>query len=526
MKRFLSFLLFVLLLSVGVGALQVWKAHREGVSLRGPLGRFFDQGPAQRRPEKYTVADGPSIDLKDVDVLAAMSRQRVLLAKAVVPSVVSITTSRTVRRPRSDDPYMQFFHRGMGNTATQQTLGSGAIVSKEGHIVTNNHVIDQMDQIEVELSDGRTKKARLIGADAATDIAILKIDAGDLQPLPFGDSDKVEVGETVMAIGNPYGLEESVTQGIISAKGRANETLSDLFQTDSAINPGNSGGPLVNVRGEMIGINEAIYATRSGGWQGVGFAIPSATVRRTMDSILKTGRAVHGYLGVNLQPLTMEAAREFGLPDDQGAFVADVVPDSPAERAKIQRGDFIKKFNNQRIGDIQELRRRVSEAPVDTNVPVELLRGGKVLTLTAKIAEKPPEAQLSQIPQRQPPPQRQGRLRRAPGGNDDNNNGGNPAPPLDNVILGGLKAVELTPEIARSMGLPDDLQGVYVQCVEAYSPVASQMQRGDVIEQVNQQPITSLAELAAVLEPLPPRHPIVLSIVRNRARTLVVIRQN
>lgn len=398
MKRLFSFLLFVLILSAAVGALQIWKANHGGAPLPAPLARFFG-APADPayRPEKYTVASGPRIDLKDVDVLAATSAQRVLLARAVIPSVVSITTTKTTVRPKAsmNDPFFQFFHRNLrGMAQTQKALGSGAIVSREGHIVTNNHVIEGMDEIEVELSDGRTKRAQVIGADPSTDLAVLKIDASDVQPLPFGDSETVEVGESVMAVGNPYGLEESVSQGIISAKGRSNETLSDLFQTDAAINPGNSGGPLVNIRGELIGINEAIFS-QTGLGQGVGFAIPSSAVRRTMDEILKTGRAVHGYLGVNLQALAPEAAQEFGLPDSQGALVTAVMPDSPAARAQLQQGDFIRKFNNKTIGDVQELRRSVASVPVDSTVSLELLRRGHLLTLEAKISERPPEAQLS-----------------------------------------------------------------------------------------------------------------------------------
>ena len=303
MKRFFNFLVFVALLCIAVGSLQLWQERREGSTgrLTRGLHDFFHPETNRRHPEKYTLADGPRIDPKDVNVLAALSHQRIALAQAVVPSVVSITTSRTVQVPDfQNDPFYQFFHRNQHqrNSQTQNQLGSGVIVSKEGHIVTNNHVIEGMDEIEVELSDGRKRAARLIGTDTDTDIAVLKIEDGNVVPLPFGDSEAVEVGETVMAVGNPYGLEESVTQGIISAKNRAgSENTSDLFQIDAAINPGNSGGPLVNVRGELIGINEAIFS-RTGGWQGVGFAVPSATVRRTMDGILHVGRVIHGYLGV------------------------------------------------------------------------------------------------------------------------------------------------------------------------------------------------------------------------------------
>jgi Do/DeqQ family serine protease len=338
-----------------------------------------------------------------VNVLAELSRQRTLLARAVVPSVVSITTSRSVQNDPLQDPVLQLFHQGVPRgpgSSTQHSLGSGAIVSKEGHIVTNHHVIEGTDQIEVELSDGRRKQAILIGTDMATDIAVLKIEADDLVPLPFGDSDQVEVGETVMAIGNPFGYEESVTQGIISAKGRrGSENLSDLFQTDAAINPGNSGGPLVNVRGEMIGINEAILS-QSGGWQGVGFSIPSATVRRTLDSILKTGRVLHGYLGIEQRPLTQQSAAQSGLPETKGVLVENVVIGSPADKANIRPGDVIQKFNNQPVADIIDLRHCVDQVDIAATAKIELLRAGKTVLVEAQIAERPPGALYSRVPTR------------------------------------------------------------------------------------------------------------------------------
>ena len=422
MKRFLSFLLFLLLLCVAVTALWVWKNPRYGVQwfdLRHSLLSMFGPDNAERhRPEKYTVADAPYLNATDVNVLAAMSRQRVLLAKAVVPSVVSITSTRAARSSApAEDPLFRLFHHGMqqGGTPADGAQGSGAIVSKEGHLVTNYHVIKGMDQIEVELSDGRRKQAILIGTDPDTDIAVLKIDADELQPIPFGDSDAVEVGETVMAVGNPYGLEESVTQGIISAKDRiASERSNALFQIDAAINPGNSGGPLVNVRGELIGINEIIY-TETGGWQGVGFAIPAATVRRSMDSILTTGRVIHGYLGVEQARLTSQNAKQHGLVDRKGVLVDRVRADSPAEKADIRAGDLIQKFNSKSIGDIVDLRRCVDE-DVNTTATVELLRDGQTLLVKALITERPPPgSRFSYVPGTPRPSDgpRAGRRRRA-----------------------------------------------------------------------------------------------------------------
>ena len=402
-KRFFGFLFFLLLLARAGASVQVWADRRHGAyyGWRRSVLDLMEGEYGYRRPEKYTVAEGPAVNPKDVNVLAAMSRQRILLARAVVPSVVSITSTRVVEMPNAQNDPFAFFHHGVQRHGPEmeEQLGSGAIVSKEGHIVTNDHVIRGMQAIEVELSDGRRRPARLIGTDPGTDLAVLKIDASDLQPLPIGDSKEVEVGETVMAVGNPYGLEESVTQGIISAKDRhGNEILADLIQTDAQINPGNSGGPLVNVRGELIGINDAI-ASDTGRFQGVGFAIPAATVRRTMDAILRLGHVIHGYLGIE-RALDPDTARYMGMGAATGVLVESIVAGSPAEKAAIQPGDVIQKFNQKSVRTYDDLKRGVAEVDVDALVPVEVLRNGKTVSVTARIAERPPpDTQLSHLPQ-------------------------------------------------------------------------------------------------------------------------------
>ncbi len=515
MRRFFSFLLFVLLLCVAVGALWVWKNPRYSngrLDVGRSLASIFRRGGGDRhyQPEKYTVAEGPYIDPAAVNVLAALSQQRILLAKAVVPSVVSITTTRQARGPLNDDPLFRFQHRNVprAHQGTEGAQGSGAIVSKEGHIVTNNHVIEGMDDIEVELSDGRRARARLIGTDPETDIAVLKIDEGDLQPLPFGNSDAVEVGETVMAVGNPYGLEESVTQGIISAKGRTaseSTTPTALFQTDAAINPGNSGGPLVNVRGELIGINVKIY-TETGGWQGVGFAIPSATVRRSMDSILTTGRVVHGYLGIYNVPLTDRAARQRGVAGAKGVLVDRVQANSPAEKADIRAGDLIQKFNGKAVADIGDLRRGVEEAGVNATATVEFLRDGKPLSVQAQIAEKPPLS--AQIPY-------------APG--SPGSPGRNGAPTGDGTPLDGVQVGELTPEAVAKRGLAEDTQGVVVETVDSGSPAADKLRPGDIIDRINQQAVASREDYDTLTHELVSGEPALLSVLRSRTRVLVVI---
>ncbi|MCX6967264.1 MAG: trypsin-like peptidase domain-containing protein, partial [Verrucomicrobia bacterium] len=275
MKRFL---LFVILVALGLLAVSRWNQHR-------------------RVPEAFTPAQVSQLRLGDTPALAAIDTETSRLVEAVVPAVVSITTSRKVTTPQIVDPFEFFFGRRRGTPAPQEaiknSLGSGVIVSKEGHILTNYHVVANVDEVLVQLNDGRAPfPARLVGGDETSDIALIKINAKGLRPLPLGDSDKVKVGQLVFAVGNPFGLQETVTKGIISATGRVTDEYGiEYFQTEAVINPGNSGGPLINIHGEIIGINTAIgNYSGSGTWQGVGFAIPSNIARHSMEGILKTGR--------------------------------------------------------------------------------------------------------------------------------------------------------------------------------------------------------------------------------------------
>src|SRR5205809_2392700 len=306
MKNLAKFLLFVLVVSAGISLLYDYRLKHGGLKL-----------PSERTPEKYTLASEPSVDSKQVASLEALNRERRALVNSVIPSVVAVKTSKKigVRREYGLDPFDFFFpsqrrFRNPNDEAlVQNSLGSGVIVTNEGHIITNNHVVtdrqgNPVDEIEVQLSDGRTKKARLVGADEQVDVAVLKIDDPGVKPLKLADSDMVQPGDSVLAIGNPLGFEETVTDGIISSKGRPNRSdfVAVLLQTNAAINPGNSGGPLINLRGEVIGINTVIAST-TGGSQGLGFAIPSNTVRMSLESLLKQGRIIRGYLGIQTRPL-------------------------------------------------------------------------------------------------------------------------------------------------------------------------------------------------------------------------------
>ena len=337
MKSFLKFLVFVLFLALGISLIYVWQSKRPGLT--------------QTKIEKFTPAESPRIDPNSIDILQRLNDEYTKLFDAVVPSVVSITTTKTVQRV--PDPFEFFFGLGPNSRREKVTsLGSGFIVSKEGHILTNNHVVQGTDDIVVDLYDGRQAKAAVVGTDPQVDVAVLKISLPNLTPLPLADSDQVKVGQIVFAIGNPFGLRESVSQGIISARDRRgiSDSSVEFFQTDTAINPGNSGGPLVDIRGEVVGINSVIYS-ESGGNQGIGFAIPSNLVRRTLKSIIEKGRVVKSYLGVSVQQVTRDLAEQFRLDPPIGAIVTEVDPGSPAEKAGIIRGDVIQKINGHEVRD-------------------------------------------------------------------------------------------------------------------------------------------------------------------------------
>src|SRR5213076_1218766 len=366
MKNLAKFFLFVLLISAGISVLYDYRLKHGTLNLA-----------SGRTPEKYTLASSPNVDPKQVASLEALNRERRALVGSVIPSVVAVKTSKKILIPRERGlDLFEFFYgnqrqfRNPNDQAmVQNSLGSGVIVTNEGHIITNNHVVDQVDEIEVQLSDGRTKKARLVGADSQVDLAVLKIDDPGVKPLKLADSDTVQAGDFVLAIGNPFGFEETVTDGIISSKGRPNRTdvFGDLLQTNAAINPGNSGGPLINLRGEVVGINAAIIS-RSGGSQGIGFAIPSNTVRTALESLLKKGRIIRGYLGIQMRvPQAGQPA-----PATNGVVVDDVVAGSPAADARLQKGDVIRKFDGRDVKTFADLRNLVSQTDLNKKVDLEI----------------------------------------------------------------------------------------------------------------------------------------------------------
>jgi serine protease Do len=331
MRRFLF-----LLLLVGLGLVGYYRYHMR----------------EQTRATTFTPVTASRVEAKDVQGLAATDREFTHLIQTVVPAVVSVTTSRRVRVPLVNS-FDQLF--GWSGRTTERTLpagiGSGVIVSKEGHVLTNHHVIEGSQQFTVQLTDGRSLPAKLIGSDPNVDIAVLQIDPKDTVALPIGDSDKVQVGQQVVAVGNPFGLQETVTRGIVSAKGRAlRDSGVEFFQTDAAVNPGNSGGPLINVNGEVIGINSAIYS-QTGSWAGISFAIPSNVASSTLKTLVKLGHPVRGYLGTHFMSLNPSVAGQLGLNDTRGALITDVVPGSPAESAGLKPGDVIRSYNGRKVDD-------------------------------------------------------------------------------------------------------------------------------------------------------------------------------
>ena len=352
----------------------------------------LDHRDVTRVPEKFTPVEAPKINLEDVKVLAAIDAEYTKLIESVVPSVVSITSSRTVLQQVPLTIEDLLLGRQRAQKAKSTSLGSGVIVSKEGHIISNHHVIAGMTEIRAQLPDGRNVAARLIGSDPATDIAVLKIEEKNIEALPLGDSDDLRVGQQIFAIGNPYGLDETVTRGVVSAKGRrtANDSGVEVLQHDAAVNPGNSGGPLVNIRGQIVGINSSIY-TRTGGFQGISFAIPANTVRRVMDAIISRGRAVRGWLGVGLQAVTPRLAQSFGVPDTRGAIITEIMRGSPAELAGLQPGDVLRKFNGNDVGDVMSLRKLIAGLEIGAKVEVVIMRGGREAKTTLEVVEVPPE---------------------------------------------------------------------------------------------------------------------------------------
>jgi serine protease Do len=492
-KRFYLSAAFILVLGVFAGL--VLSSH---LDLMSPL------------PAKSQISP------KSVDILAQLSDAQSEVAAVATPSVVNISTMRVIKSREEapfdlfDDPFFrrffgdQFPHPNIPKEHKEQSLGSGVIVSEDGYIVTNNHVIEKAQEIKVLLSNKKDYKAKLIGADPKTDIAVIKIDAKGLPALPWGDSNKLRVGEVAFAIGNPFGLNQTVTMGMISAVGRANVGIADyedFIQTDAAINPGNSGGALINAHGELIGINTAILS-RTGGYQGIGFAVPSSMARQVIDSLVKYKKVVRGWLGVSIQEVTSDLAEEFGVKDLKGALVSGVMKGSPAEKAGIRQGDVILQYNGKVVEDTGNLRNMVSQTPIGTTVKVKVLRQKKELEVEVSIAELPKK------------------LAEASSGEEDP--GENGANGEESGALSGLAVRELTPELAGRFGLDENEKGVVVMKADAGSRLSEAGVRpGDIILQINQKNVSTLEEYKKAASGIKAKERVLL-LIRRKGQDLFV----
>ncbi|OGW40298.1 MAG: hypothetical protein A2Y97_09210 [Nitrospirae bacterium RBG_13_39_12] len=441
-----------------------------------------------------------------VEILTKNNQAMVEVVSAVKPSVVNISSTRTIKGSGMSSPFFNdpFFKRFFGDQfrsfespreQKQSGLGSGVIVDKDGYILTNNHVIKDSDEIKVKLSDEREFKGKIIGVDPKTDLAVIKIDSNHLPVIKLGDSEKLQVGETVIAIGNPFGLSHTVTSGIVSATGRANVGIADyedFIQTDAAINPGNSGGALVNVRGELVGINTAIFST-TGGYQGIGFAIPSNMAKTVMDSLIKNGKVVRGCLGVTIQPLTPDLLKQFNLGDKKGVLVADVMEDSPAEKAGIVRGDVIVEFEGKKVDDVTNLRNMVASTLPNEEVTIRIIHDGNPKTLKVKIEEMSAETQTLAIAK------------------------------TFNNQLKGVHVQNLTPELKKSLNVPKRFTGVVIAEMEDDSPAQGILMKGDIIMEINKKDIHNIKVYESVVSGIKSDENILLLVYRQNSAFYVTL---
>ena len=451
----------VLAMAVGLGGLAVKGAEHLGIV----------NPPASMR---FAAADEPATHGGFAPIV-----------KKVLPTVVNIQSTKIVKTGfngggQMDPFFQQFFGDNGGFPGSHQFripqgqekergVGSGVIVSPNGYILTNNHVVDGANNVTVTLNNRHEYKGRVVGTDPKTDIAVVKIDAQDLPTIVIGDSEKAQIGDYVLAVGDPFDVGTSVTMGIVSAKGRSHlgiEDYEDFIQTDAPINPGNSGGALVNDRGELIGINTAILANGSEGNQGIGFAVPVSVARNVMDQIIKNGHVTRAYLGVMAQEVTPSIAKAFHDPNVGGALVGDVTPDSPASRAGLQKGDIILAIDGKPVNNSAELRMHVSLMAPGTQVSVKVLRGGEDRTFNVTLEEMPTQQAKNDEPQ---------------------NN--------QQADLQGISVENLTSRTAQQLGLPSGAAGVVVTNVDPSSAAADAgLQRGDVIQEVNRQPVRNTAD--------------------------------
>ncbi len=456
--------------AIGIGILAsvlVWSGHL-------PTSSYASNAGSPGATPTVTAPAAPTSGFTDV-------------ARLVTPAVVNITT--VVSAKVSDgssvpdelrDRMEEFFGKPFGPRERGPRpgeprgpraggQGSGVIVSSDGYILTNNHVIDNAREVTVTLPDKREFKGKIVGTDPKTDLAVVKIEAGNLPTISWGDASKLQVGEYVLAVGNPFGLNSTVTLGIVSAVGRGHMGITqyeDFIQTDAAINPGNSGGALVNTKGELVGINTAIFS-QTGGYQGVGFAVSTTMGKPIYESLVKTGKVVRGYLGIGIQDLNQDLAKSFGIKDAKGALVSDVKDDSPADHAGIKQGDVILEYQGTPVEDAVVLQRLVTRTPLGSKVPMKVSRDGREREITATIGEQPDTAKIAKAETAE----------------------------AEQYAFAGVAVQDLDQQTAKELGLKGKPQGVVVTDVEPDSSAdKAGLMPGDVIREINRHPVKSVKE--------------------------------
>jgi serine protease Do len=457
------------------------------------------------------LAEGKGLDGDDIAQLARENSALEKIARSVTPAIVNIQTTQIVnlrQSPYFQDPFFRQFFGGMlgpyniPREQREHALGSGVIVAPDGVIVTNNHVVDHASDVRVMLADKRVFKGKVIGKDPDTDVAVIRIEAKDLPTITWGDSSSLKVGHTVLAFGNPFGLSQTVTRGIVSAIGRAGlgiESFEDFIQTDAAINPGNSGGALVDIHGRLVGINTAIVSSGSGmggegGSVGIGFAIPANLVRHVVESLVKTGKVERGFLGVTVGDLGEKLAKQFSVPDTAGAVVEDVTPGSPAARAGLKSGDVIRTLDGKSIGSKDQLTAAVATRNPGTVVQLGILREGKPQTLSVTLGSRPANLGVA---------------------------AGTAKAPSESTLR-GITVQNINPKLREKFGLSPDMSGVVISQIDPSSPAAQGgLAPGDIIRDIDRQAVRNVADFERLAAQA--KGEVLLRIVREGAGLFVVI---
>ncbi|MDB3917852.1 Do family serine endopeptidase [bacterium] len=442
-----------------------------------------------------TVVQSAEINETALQNMIRDSKARAAMVEQVREAVVHIRVEKALNGPDNSLHNPSSQNNNGAKQFKQQRLGSGSIISKDGYILTNNHVVGGADRILVRLHDGQEFEAELIGADPPSDIAVIKIPANELNPIQMGNSDEMQVGETVIAIGNPFGLTLTVTLGIISAKGRSNVGITDyenFIQTDAAINPGNSGGPLINLEGKLIGVNTAIFS-KNGGYQGIGFSVPVNMAQIIMQDLIAEGKVSRGWLGVGIQDVTAELAQAFGVKNTKGSLITKVMPSSPAETAGLIKGDIVIRVNQRKVKNSSQLRNYIAEAGAWADVTLEVIREGKTEIIKVTLDELKSASTST------------------------------PLKTQSSLVL-GILVQDLSPDVVKRLGY-DPGTGVVITEVESGSPAAQiGLKAGMVIAEVNRQPVRDEREFQNALKNININQGVLLLMVSPQGSQYIIIK--